>query len=235
MAAGRVIARRDFADRDALAAALAKTVAIRLKSAIAERGEASIAVSGGSTPERFFNALSQADLDWGKVAVTLVDERWVPPGHERSNARLVAETLLQNLAAAARFIPLHSDAARPEDAIPSILTTLATVPMPFDVLVLGMGSDGHTASFFPGGDHLAEALDPDNRALLTAMHAPGAGEPRITFTLAPILASGLIALHIEGEEKNAVLGRALADGPVEDMPVRAVLRSGRPVTVFWAP
>jgi len=229
------LARRDFADRQALAAALAKIVATGLKSAIAERGEASIAVSGGSTPERFFNALSNADLDWGKVAVTLVDERWVPPGDARSNARLVAKTLLQNRAAAARFVPLYSNVAHPEEAIPSILATLASVPMPFDVTVLGMGTDGHTASFFPGGDHLAEALDTDNPALLSAMNAPGAGEPRITFTLAPILASGLIALHIEGEEKNAVLEQALADSPVEDMPVRAVLRSGRPVTVFWAP
>jgi len=107
--------------------------------------------------------------------------------------------------------------------------------VPFDVVVLGMGADGHTASFFPGGDHLAEALDPDNPALLTAMSAPGAGEPRITFTLAPILASDLIALHIEGEDKNTVLMKALSDGPVADMPIRAVLRSGRPVSVFWAP
>ena len=235
MAAAMAIERRDFADRDALAAALAETVAVRLKSAIAERGEASIAVSGGTTPERFFEKLSRTDIDWGKVSVTLVDERWVPPDHERANARLVAEVLLQNCAAAARFIPLYSDAARPEDGIPSILAALATVPMPFDVVVLGMGADGHTASFFPGGDHLTEALDPDNPALLTAMTAPGADEPRITFTLAPILASGLIALHIEGEEKKAVLGEALADGPIEDMPVRAVLRSGRPVAVFWAP
>ncbi len=235
MAAGRVIARRDFAGRDVLAAALAETVVARLELGINQRGEASIAVSGGSTPERFFNVLSRADVDWGKVAVTLVDERWVPPEHERSNARMVAETLLRNRAAAVRFIPLYGDAARPEDAIPSILVALATVPMPFDVTVLGMGTDGHTASFFPGGDRLAEALDTDNRALLSAMNAPGTGEPRITFTLAPILASGLIALHIEGEEKHAVLGRALADGPVEAMPVRAVLRSGRPVTVFWAP
>lgn len=230
-----ILERRDFADRAVLAAALAETVATGLNSAIAERGEASIAVSGGSTPERFFNVLSRTDLDWDKVSVTLVDERWVPPDHERSNARLVAEVLLQNRAAAARFIPLRCDAADPENGIPSILAALATVPMPLDIVVLGMGADGHTASFFPGGDHLAEALDPDNRALLTAMSAPDAGEPRVTFTLAPILASGLIALHIEGEEKKTVLGRALAGGPVEDMPVRAVLRAGRPVTVFWAP
>ena len=230
-----VIECRDFADRAALATALAETVATRLKTALAERGEASIAVSGGSTPERFFNVLSQADLDWGKVSVTLVDERWVPPDHQRSNARMVAENLLQNRAAAACFVPLYSDVASPEETVPSILAALATMPIPFDVVVLGMGADGHTASFFPGGDHLAEALDPDNPARLTAMTAPGAGEPRITFTLAPILASGLIALHIEGDEKKAVLGQALADGPAEHMPVRAVLRSGRPVKVFWAP
>ena len=229
------IKRRDFADRDTLAAALAQTDATRLKSAIAERGEASLALSGGSTPKRFLNVLSQADLNWGKVSVTLVDERWVPPDHARSNARLVAGTLLKNRAAIARFVPLYRDAARPEDGMVSILAALVTVPVPFDVVVLGMGADGHTASFFPGGDHLAAALDPDNPALLTAMSAPGAGEPRITFTLAPILASDLIALHIEGEDKNTVLMKALSDGPVADMPIRAVLRSGRPVSVFWAP
>jgi 6-phosphogluconolactonase len=230
-----VIEHRDFADRAALATALAETVATRLKTALAERGEASVAVSGGSTPEQFFNLLSRADLDWGKVSVTLVDERWVPPDHQRSNARLVAQALLQNRAAAARFVPLYADVACAEEAIPSVLAALTTVPVPFDAVVLGMGADGHTASFFPGGDRLAEALDPDNPALLTAMNAPAAGEPRVTFTLAPILASGLIALHIEGGEKKAVLEKALAGGPVDDMPVRAVLRSGRPVIVFWAP
>ena len=229
------IERRDFAERDTLATALAETVATQLKSAISERGEASIAVSGGTTPERFFDVLSKTDLDWSKVSVTLVDERWVPPGDARSNARLVAASLLRNRAAAARFIPLYSDVARPKDGIPAILAALTTMPMPFDTVVLGMGADGHTASFFPGGDHLAEALDPDNPALMTAITARSAGEPRMTFTLAPILASGLIVLHIEGDEKRAMLGQALADGPVEDMPVRAVLRSGRPVTVFWAP
>ena len=235
MAAVMAIERRDFADRATLAAALAETVATRLKSAIGEGGEASIAVSGGSTPERFLNVLSQTDLDWGNVSVTLIDERWVPSAHARSNARLVAGSLLKNRAAAARFVPLYRDAVCPEDGISSILAALTTMPMPFDAVVLGMGADGHTASFFPGGDHLAEALDPDNPALMTAITARGAGEPRMTFTLAPILASGLIVLHIEGEEKKTVLGQALADGPVEDMPVRAVLRSGRPVTVFWAP
>ncbi|HSG94360.1 MAG TPA: 6-phosphogluconolactonase [Afifellaceae bacterium] len=230
-----VITRRDFADRETLAVALVDTVAARLRAAIDERGEASIAVSGGSTPERFFDVLSRADLNWGKVGVTLVDERWVPPDHERSNGRLVAGKLLTNRAAAARFIPLYCDAARPDDGMASLLAALATLPMPFDVAVLGMGTDGHTASFFPGGDHLAEALDPGNPALLTAMSAPGAGEPRLTLTLPPILASGLIALHIEGEDKKIVLAQALADGPVENMPVRAVLRSGQPVTVFWAP
>ena len=229
------VTRHDFADRDTLAAALANTVSSRLNAAIATRGQASIAVSGGSTPERFFNVLSQADLDWGKVSVTLIDERWVSPGHERSNARLVTGKLMTNRAAAAKFIPLYTQSDSPEDGMPAILAALADMPMPFDVAILGMGADGHTASFFPGGDHLAGALDPDNRNLLIAMTAKGAGEPRITFTLAPILASGLIALHIEGQDKNAVLGQALADGPVADMPVRAVLRSGRPVTVFWAP
>ena len=110
---------------------------------------------------------------------------------------------------------------------------LAELPEPFDAVVLGMGSDGHTASFFPGGDTLAEALTADGPAL--AIRAPGAGEPRITFTLPRLLRTDGLYLHIEGEEKADVLDTALGDGPVEDMPIRAVLRSGHAVTVYWCP
>ena len=97
-----------------------------------------------------------------------------------------------------------------------------------------MGNDGHTASFFPGGDTLDEALTKPGPAL--AIHAPGAGEPRVTQTLPRLLHTRALYLHIEGEEKAEVLEKALGDGAVEDMPVRAVLRSGRhAIIVYWAP
>ena len=215
-------AERIFDARDALADALANDVAAELRRAIAAKGRATLAVSGGSTPKLFFEKLSHADLPWQRVMVTLVDERQVPETSERSNARLVRQHLLQNKAAAAQFVPLFENVE-------------AAKALRFDVAVLGMGSDGHTASFFPEADRLKEAIDSGTSQRLIAITAPGAGEPRLTFTLPVLEASGRLALHIEGDDKKHVLDKALADGPNEDMPVRAVLRSATPITLYWCP
>lgn len=229
------IERRSFADRLTLAKELADAVATRIDAAIERDGVAAIAVSGGSTPAKFFSALGKhQDIDWSKVIVTLVDERWVDETSDRSNALLVNEKLLQGPAAGARFFPLFSGGAEPDAA--AIVRTgqlLAGLPKPFAAVVLGMGGDGHTASFFPGGDSLAQALSAPGPVL--AIHAPGAGEPRVTFTLPRLLDTDGLYLHIEGDEKTAVLDTALSEGPIEDMPIRAVLRSGKPITVYWAP
>jgi 6-phosphogluconolactonase len=228
--------RRNFPTREALAAAFAETVAADLAAGITERGVASLAVSGGSTPARFFRALgAHAGLDWQKVVVTLVDERWVDESSDRSNARLVEMDLLQGPAAAARFVPLYQGGPEPDDAaIARVIAAQRDVPAPFDAVVLGMGNDGHCASFFPGGDRLDEALTTNSVAL--AMRAAGAGEARVTLSLDRLVATRSLYLHIEGEQKARVLEQALGEGPVEDMPIRAVLRQTvRPVTIYWAP
>ena len=229
------IDRRTFADKPTLARELAEAVADRIRTAIAERGVAAIAVSGGSTPGRFFQALGKTrDIDWEKVIVTLVDERWVDETSDRSNALLVNERMLQGPAAVARFFPLYSGGDEPDAAaVAKTNALLAQLPEQFAAVVLGMGSDGHTASFFPGGDTLAEALSAQGPAI--AIRAPGAGEPRITFTLPSLLRTDGLYLHVEGEEKADVLDTALGDGPIEDMPIRAVLRSGHAVSVYWCP
>ncbi|WP_224701372.1 6-phosphogluconolactonase [Devosia aquimaris] len=229
------IERRSFADKPTLAKELAEAVADRIRQAIETRGEAAIAVSGGSTPARFFQALGKTkDIDWSKVVVTLVDERWVDETNDRSNALLVNEKMLQGPAAIARFFPLYSGGSEPDAAgVARTNALLADLPRPFAAVVLGMGSDGHTASFFPGGDTLAEALTAEGPTL--SIRAPGAGEPRITFTLPRLLQADGLYLHIEGEEKAAVLDTALGEGPTEDMPIRAVLRSGHAVNVYWCP
>jgi 6-phosphogluconolactonase len=229
------IDRRTFADKPTLAKELAEAVADRIRKAIAERGVAAIAVSGGSTPARFFQALGKTkDIDWSSVIVTLVDERWVDETSDRSNALLVNEKMLQGPAAVARFFPLYSGGDAPDaDALARTNALLAELPEQFAAVVLGMGGDGHTASFFPGGDTLAEALTQPGPAI--AIRAPGAGEPRITFTLPRLLRTDGLYLHIEGEEKADVLDTALGEGPTEDLPIRAVLRSGHAVTVYWCP
>ena len=196
-----------------------------------QRGEASLAVSGGKTPLAFFEALSQQALDWAKVRVTLADERWVPQTDVRSNTRLVYQHLLVNAAVSALFVPLVNEAATPEAGLAAVTAGLDPLPLPFDAVVLGMGDDGHTASWFPGGDHLAEALAPDALPLLP-MRAPGAPEPRITFTAPVLLKAQNLFLHFEGQAKRAVYEAAKRDGSVFDMPIRAALHTGK-VQIYW--
>jgi 6-phosphogluconolactonase len=226
----------DFADAEQLADALAIAVAADMKSAIAARGHALLAVSGGKTPARFFARLSQQPLAWEQVTVTLVDERWVAPTHARSNEGLVRSTLLQGAAAAANFVPLYEDGfAAPEDALFSVTTRIVILDLPFDALVLGMGEDGHCASFFPDGDNLAEATNPHTTAIVLPMHAPSAGEPRITLTLPIVLDSRAIYLHIEGERKRRVLQDAASVAESNRaFPITAVLHNTQvPLQVFW--
>jgi len=228
--------RKDFENGAALAEGLAARVAGALSEAIAARGTASIAVSGGSTPKAFFKVLSEKDIAWDEVTITLVDERFVPADNARSNHKLASEFLLINKAAAARFVPLYHAADTAEAA--AVIATQATASLsnPFDVAILGMGSDGHTASFFPGGNHLAEALDANRPRGILTMEAEGAGEPRLTFSFSALQDARLLALHIEGAEKASVLEKALSGKDEAEMPIRAVLnRATSPVEIYWAP
>lgn len=222
-----------FASRAALAQALAQDTGEALASHLNTHKTAVLAVSGGTTPMAFFEALSQLDLDWARIMVTLVDERWVPEDNPRSNAALVRRHLLTSKAAKAGFLPLYNGEQTPALGIKALESALAAQDLPLAAAILGMGEDGHTASFFPEGDHLAAALDPESGRLLETMLAPGAGEPRITLTLPVLLRADFLALHIEGEKKREVLARARAGGADAEMPVRAVLRHSP--DIYWCP
>ncbi|MDD2869512.1 6-phosphogluconolactonase [Neomegalonema sp.] len=226
---------RAFAGREAQALALAAAAAADLAEAIRLRGRASLAVPGGTTPGPFLVELSRADLDWAKLSVTLTDERWVPEESERSNGRLLRATLLRGPASAARFIPLFTGAPTPEEAFGDLDDALRPLT-PLDVCVLGMGTDGHTASLFPGGDRLAEAMDPAQPLAALALRAPGAPEPRLTLTRPVLTGARRACLLINGAEKRRVLAEALDPAGAEaDMPVRAILRAAGGLTVFDAP
>lgn len=222
---------REFADPQALAQALASAVANDLRDAIAARDRAALALSGGTTPRAFLRALAQHDLDWPRVTITLTDERWVGSDDARSNERLLRETLFAGAAASARFVPLHRDVPAPEDASSIIDADIARIGLPFDVVVLGMGLDGHTASLFPDGDRIGEALDARGTSYASPMRSPTAGEPRMTLTLPALVATRRLALHIEGVGKRNVYESLDAT-----LPLGAVLAAAStPVDIYWSP
>ena len=224
----------EFSDPDALAAALCGRIADALAGAIERRGRALMAVSGGTTPKKLFQALSRRKIGWDKVVVTLVDERFVPASSPRSNAALVAENLLRDAAAAARFVPLYRPDATLEAAALADSADMKLLSWPLDVAVLGMGADGHTASFFPDADNLDALLDAASDRIVLPVEAPSAGEPRLTLVAARIVEAGFLALHIEGAEKRSAFKAAMGRGAKK--PIRAVIeQSPRPVEVFWAP
>ena len=191
-------------DAQALAEKLGDRIERILKNAIEARGAASLVVSGGSTPKPLFQYLSKKELDWSKVLITLADERCVPFESEQSNTRLVHEHLMQNKAADAIFVDLHTDNVSLEESEMLADKTMSEMPS-FDCLILGMGSDGHTASIFPEALRRDEALDTElgSQALLVD---PVTVDPmRITMTAKRILDAELIVLHISGDEKAKLL------------------------------
>lgn len=226
----------EFSDRQKSAETLAEIVAAELSDALKARGRALLAVSGGSTPPPFFRALSAKRLDWQHITITLVDERFVPPTSERSNARLVARHLLENNAARAKFVGLYNEAASVDEAAEATENTLAALPMPLDVAVLGMGTDQHTASFFPDADNIDDMLSDTSERRVLPVHAQSGGEPRLTLSMPVITQARFLALHIEGADKKTALEAALSTDDRPLPPIRAVMeRADNPVHIYWAP
>ena len=220
-------------DREALGRALAEDIAGRLGEAIEARGAASLVVSGGSTPAPMFAALARADIDWSKVVVTLADERWVAPDHEDSNEALVRRTLLVGRAAEATFVPLYREAPSPEAALGSVHAALAETPRPFDVVVLGMGNDAHTASLFPDAPELERAMS-ERDSLVWITRPPSVAQARITLTAAALLDSRHCVLHVCGADKREVLEQAMG-GPPPRAPIARLLSSrAEGVALYWS-
>lgn len=224
-----------FADRGALMAAAAGRLAEVLQNATKTRGSACAALSGGSTPAHAYARLAAMNLDWSKITFALVDERFVPPTHEASNERLLRETLAEPLSKGARLLPMYAATITAEEA--AAHANALYEHQSFDVALVGMGDDGHTASWFPRATGLAEALDLSARSAVVATHAPqAAGAPdRITLTRAALRRAHSVILLITGEPKRRALEAALA-GPVENAPIAALFApdAPRPETL-WAP
>ena len=225
-----------FASRDEMVSVAATQIADAVTSAVATRGAASLMLSGGSSPRPVYEALSDMDLPWDKVTIGLVDDRWITRGQAGSNETFLDATLLKGKAKAAKFIGLKTDDANPAAGVKASEAQLSAIPQPFDVCVMGMGLDGHTASWFPQSNGLKEALDPNNSDTVIAIDARGcpvAGDhpDRITLTLSAVMASKQIILMIPGAGKSDVF-KASAVKSVYDAPVKALRAAGDRLTVI---
>ncbi|MBS0570133.1 MAG: 6-phosphogluconolactonase [Proteobacteria bacterium] len=220
-----------FADADAQAQGLADAVGTRLRAAIAARGGAWLAVPGGDTPQEFLRALAQQTLDWPRVNLALTDERLVPVNAARSNARLLRESLLDRVPA--RFLPLV-DGQSGKTEVPAAATGL---PKTFDVVVLGMGADGHCASLFADADNIAAALGADGGTRVMRLSSPSVPEARVTLTLSALVATRALFVLIRGVEKRRTLESALRGAePFAQAPIRAVMEHAPVVPqVYWSP
>ncbi len=231
---------RSADDRPALTRQLADHMANLLAEAVLQRGRASLVVPGGRTPAPVFEALAARDLPWASIAVTLSDERWVDAACADSNEHLLRETLLKDRAAGATFVPLKRAGADPNETLDAVAADVAAMPRPFDVVLLGMGADGHFASLFPGGPDLSAALDPAEGTLVRAVTPDplpdNAPYPRISLTASALFDARSLILLATGEDKRQVLDAA-ASGAVSqtDRPVRALFTQRRaPLTIFWS-
>lgn len=215
-----------------LVQAFSEKIKSLLQQAIAEKGRASLVVSGGRTPLPLFKTLSETDLDWSKVDITLADERWVDVEDDASNEKLVRENLLVNHAKAANFIGLKTRHGDAKDAEEEVASKLAAIKGKFDVLILGMGEDGHTASLFPCSDQIETGLTTDQTCL--AVQPTTAPNQRMSLSLNALLNSENVFLHLTGESKKTVLEKAQQGDDQKAMPIRAILQN-TDVTLMWAP
>jgi 6-phosphogluconolactonase len=217
-----------------LARKLAEKIALILRQRLEAVPRASLALSGGSTPILLFKALAQQVLDWQRIDIVQVDERWVEPSHPDSNSAQIRAHLLQGEAAVARFHPLYENVASPSAGLGAVCQRLESLSWPLDVVVLGMGNDGHTASLFPDAPELAAAMAEHNGSKLAAITPPQQTQARITLTRSAIAGARNCILHIQGDDKLATLTKALAEPDNwAQMPIRAFLRSG--LHIFWSP
>ncbi|MCD6211459.1 MAG: 6-phosphogluconolactonase [Sulfurovum sp.] len=212
-----------FTEQDRLIEALSHSILKQLQNAIDTKGKASLLVSGGSTPKPLFEKLSKASLAWEKVSIGLCDERWVPASHPDSNEHFVKTHLLQEKAGKATFISMYQEEAESKTAEKLCSQKMRETLFPFDVLILGMGSDAHTASLFPDNEKLEMAFDLKNEDLCIAIEPTTAPHMRMSLTRAAILSADHIYLHFEGEEKRAVYQEAIAGEDMYKMPIRSVL------------
>lgn len=230
--------RTDFSDRSALVAGVSQRIVSQLADSLEARAQAAMALAGGATPMPIYATLAAQALDWPRVTAVATDERWVPAAHQANNGR---EIRRQFAGAGLKVQSLVPDNASGEPAVDQAEQTLAGLPQPFDLVVVGMGSDGHFASLFPHSPALSVGLDPETKdsalVVIPDPLPPEAPFARVTLTLSRLLATRCLLLVIAGQAKRDVLAQAAQGGADEQqLPIAALLRAaGEKLEVFWSP
>ena len=232
------IIEHKFGHREAMLDALYQQIVEDLEKKLKLRDSATLLLSGGSTPAPLYRRLSQASLDWARVQIALVDERWVEADNLASNERLLRESMLINNASKAKFTGMKNKASTPFDGAMECNLRYADLPLPHTICMLGMGPDGHTASLFPEAQGLPEALKSHQHcAPIRAIRSGVTGDlvERMSMTPFSILQSERLVLLISGEDKWEVLQQALANAD-QSLPISHFLGQETPaLEVYWSP
>ena len=227
----------EYDSLDELADAVAGDVGFIIESAVDARDASLVAVPGGKTGPAIYGKLASQRLPWKKVTIIPTDDRLVPVDSDLSNVREIARSFL---ALGGRVVPLTSEAATDYKLAGNAADArLQDLPWPPDLVWLGMGEDGHTASIFPGPDFQGALEAPKARRAIGVMPDPlpaDAGVPRVTLTRAAILSARTVLITITGQKKREVLEQAIADGHSSKLPIGRVLAEAeQPIDIHWCP
>jgi 6-phosphogluconolactonase len=228
-----------FDDRSSMVEALQREFSEQLQQALEQRQQATLLLSGGSTPEPLYQQLSRTDLAWERINVALVDERWVNSDNVASNERFLRESLCVNQASKATLLGMKNNAASVFDGVDECNSNYARLPKPYDICLLGMGGDGHTASLFPGAAGLDEALHsqlPCAAIRANPSEVTGKLLHRMTLTAPQILSSEKLILMITGDAKWQVFEKASNALDATRLPISFFIHQTRlPLEVYWSP
>lgn len=227
-----------FDDVDTMAGEAAGDIAFIIARATEQNGKAELAIPGGKTPIAVLNALAKDDsIDWDKVKVTLTDERIVSADDPMSNYAMIAD-VLEPLGATVEPLFDGEKDWDPAEAGRSADARLAGLSWPLDMIWLGMGTDGHTASIFPNVMDQAMNAPRGRRAIGVTPNPlpPEAPVERVTMTKGALTDAHTLIIVITGEDKKRLLERAIEDGPSSNLPIGRVLADIEiPVDIYWAP
>jgi 6-phosphogluconolactonase len=214
------------------AAAVAHALLPHVQGALQAQGSALLALAGGRTPGDAYATMAAADLDWPRVTIVPTDERWVDVGHADSNESMLRRCFHHTGRAAPAVLSLRGTARALAAAAADADTAVAALKRPFDLMVLGVGIDGHIASLFPGAAELGAAMAENTAANVMVVHpnsnAPPPAVPRLTLSLRRLLWTRQLVLLFGGIAKRRVVEAAIRTPELSRLPVSALFRAGAP-------